>query len=591
MKTIYVLKMQLHASLVLATLALGMQNSFAQEICLSSSNQLKGDKDGFHYELWNPTTGANECMTLNSGATFSGKWSNAEDYLARRGLFYGDNHGKTYKDRGGYEFKYTIDWQPQYVEDGNDSIGLYGWVHRVNNKGTTAEFYVTENWLTWNHGKDRTAQLFGAIFVNGKKYGVYRTTRTNQPTPWGNQDFYQYVSVRLNTDTDNLDVPPNLVGVINGTINVTQHFAAWEKLGLDMSGELYEVAMLAEGFRSSGTFNVSQLDIATVAAPTSIAFTQSTYNLNVDQQLFLNWSYSPSSYGSTNVMVVSTSSNKACNNVSLWNYRGQWIMSGMSPGTCTLTIVSPDGLKTGTATVTVGAGTAQSRLVETRALGTKGGEQIFLLRDGKRFNQGRALTTSFQTFTDTVYGDGEISVEFVNDDVVANGRDVRVDYISVDGIKRETEAMAVNTGAYGNGKCGGGSYTEWLNCSGAVKYGPLKQEHTITVRARGTVGGEHIVLLINGQTLNAGWSLGTGFLEYTVNFIGDGDINVKFDNNGGSKDVVVDWVKVDSQGPRQAESMLYNTAVFANGRCGGGSRSEWMHCNGVIGFGKISDTY
>jgi hypothetical protein len=31
--------------------------------------------------------------------------------------------------------------------------------------------------------------------------------------------------------------------------------------------------------------------------------------------------------------------------------------------------------------------------------------------------------------------------------------------------------------------------------------------------------------------------------------------------------------------------------VFANGRCGGGSRSEWLHCNGVIGFGKISDNF
>ena len=66
---------------------------------------------------------------------------------------------------------------------------------------------------------------------------------------------------------------------------------------------------------------------------------------------------------------------------------------------------------------------------------------------------------------------------------------------------------------------------------------------------------------------------------------------MKYDNDGGSKDVVVDWVKVDNQVPRQAENMQYNTAFFANGRCGGGSYSEWMNCNGVVGFGKISDNF
>jgi hypothetical protein len=182
-------------------------------------------------------------------------------------------------------------------------------------------------------------------------------------------------------------------------------------------------------------------------------------------------------------------------------------------------------------------------------------------------------------------------VEFANDNAVSNGKAARVDYLSVDGVKRETEAQAVNTGSYANGNCGGGAYSEWLYCNGAVNYGPLKQDHTIRIRARGNAGGEHIHLLINGASVNAGWWLTTAFQEFSVTVIGDGDINVKYDNDGGSKDVVVDWVKVDDQNPRQAENMQYNTGAFANGRCGGGSFSEWMHCNGVIGFGKISDNF
>jgi endo-1,4-beta-xylanase len=36
---------------------------------------------------------------------------------------------------------------------------------------------------------------------------------------------------------------------------------------------------------------------------------------------------------------------------------------------------------------------------------------------------------------------------------------------------------------------------------------------------------------------------------------------------------------------RQAENQTYNTGVYQNGACGGGSgRSEWLHCNGAIGF-------
>ena len=56
------------------------------------------------------------------------------------------------------------------------------------------------------------------------------------------------MSVRKDRGTNNQS--PSPAGVISGTINVGQHFAAWEKLGLDMTGELYEIAFLAEGYKS-----------------------------------------------------------------------------------------------------------------------------------------------------------------------------------------------------------------------------------------------------------------------------------------------------------------------------------------------------
>jgi endo-1,4-beta-xylanase len=39
---------------------------------------------------------------------------------------------------------------------------------------------------------------------------------------------------------------------------------------------------------------------------------------------------------------------------------------------------------------------------------------------------------------------------------------------------------------------------------------------------------------------------------------------------------------------RQAEQQTYNTGVWQNNACGGGTgRSEWLNCNGAIGFGDL----
>jgi GH35 family endo-1,4-beta-xylanase len=49
----------------------------------------------------------------------------------------------------------------------------------------------------------------------------------------------------------------------------------------------------------------------------------------------------------------------------------------------------------------------------------------------------------------------------------------------------------------------------------------------------------------------------------------------------------VDYIVVNGE-TRQAEAQSSNSGVWANGSCGGGGFSEWMHCNGAIGFGTVS---
>jgi endo-1,4-beta-xylanase len=107
---------------------------------------------------------------------------------------------------------------------------------------------------------------------------------------------------------------------------------------------------------------------------------------------------------------------------------------------------------------------------------------------------------------------------------------------------------------------------------------------SFTVRARGTAGGESITLRVNNQNVQT-WTLGTGMQNYTASTSLSGGITVAFTNDGGSRDVQVDYIIVNGQ-TRQSEAQSYNTGLYANGSCGGGSNSEWMHCNGAIGYGN-----
>jgi arabinogalactan endo-1,4-beta-galactosidase len=104
----------------------------------------------------------------------------------------------------------------------------------------------------------------------------------------------------------------------------------------------------------------------------------------------------------------------------------------------------------------------------------------------------------------------------------------------------------------------------------------------ITVRAYGTDGTENINLVIGGSTV-ASWTLTTSYQDYTYSGAATGKIQLQFDNDVSGRDVRLDYVSVNGD-IRQAEHQSVNTGVWGNSACGGGSRSEWLHCNGYIGF-------
>jgi endo-1,4-beta-xylanase len=127
-------------------------------------------------------------------------------------------------------------------------------------------------------------------------------------------------------------------------------------------------------------------------------------------------------------------------------------------------------------------------------------------------------------------------------------------------------SMSMGTSSGGGGGGGGGS-------------------NTIVVRARGTNGSESIQLQVNNTTIQT-WTLSTTMQNYTATTSSTGGINVRFANDATGRDVQVDYIQVNGS-TRQAENQSTNTGVYQNGQCGG-SNSEWMHCNGYIGFGNVT---
>lgn len=102
---------------------------------------------------------------------------------------------------------------------------------------------------------------------------------------------------------------------------------------------------------------------------------------------------------------------------------------------------------------------------------------------------------------------------------------------------------------------------------------------SIVVRARGTQGDETIDLRVDGTTV-ATWTLTTSLANYTAT--GNGQVTVQFTNDGGARDVQVDYITIDGV-TYQSENQATNTGVWQNNTCGG-SNSEWLNCNGYISY-------
>lgn len=192
----------------------------------------KGEYDGFDYEYWSQNRDQGSMM-LTGGGTFTCEWDGL-NLLFRTGKRLGST--MSYKEYGNVTIEYAAE---HHINKGDVSyLCVYGWT-----EDPMIEFYVVDNY--GNYKPPGGTGYKGTITVDGGTYEVYEATRVEQPSIQGTKTFQQYFSVRVDKR-------------VEGTITLSDHFKAWEELGLDVSGKMYEISLCVEGYSSSGNAKVTK---------------------------------------------------------------------------------------------------------------------------------------------------------------------------------------------------------------------------------------------------------------------------------------------------------------------------------------------
>ncbi|WP_295080321.1 glycoside hydrolase family 11 protein, partial [Ruminococcus sp.] len=223
--------------------------SISATVVQAADQQVRGNIGGYDYEMWNQNYTGQASMNPSAGS-FTCSWSGIENFLARMGKNF-DSQKKNYKAFGNIVLTYDVEYTPR----GNSYMCVYGWT-----RNPLMEYYIVEGWGDWRPPGDG-AERKGNVTLNGNTYDIAKTMRYNQPSLDGTATFPQYWSIRQTSGSRN-----NTQNNMKGTINVSDHFDAWSKAGLDMSGTLYEVSLNIEGYRSNGSANVKSVTVTTNAS-------------------------------------------------------------------------------------------------------------------------------------------------------------------------------------------------------------------------------------------------------------------------------------------------------------------------------------
>jgi hypothetical protein len=202
-----------------------------------------GGQGNLAWEIWS-NTGMGELTTYGTPA-FIASWNNAGGYLGRLGFEwnrFGDNP-VPHTQRGTITAQFAS--RKTGSAGGYSYIGMYGWT-----TNPCVEWYVVDdsyNTMPINPGMTTNK---GERMIDGGTYVIYTrpTTGSGGSRCSGTTNWMQYYSVRRTARAC-------------GVISLTEHFNAWQALGMDMTGDLLEAKILVEV--GGGIGNV-QLPVANV---------------------------------------------------------------------------------------------------------------------------------------------------------------------------------------------------------------------------------------------------------------------------------------------------------------------------------------
>ena len=221
--------------------------SFCIPFSASAADQQKRGRIGYYdYMMWNKDY-IGQVTFEPDEASFTCSWEDVDNCIFSMGTNY-DSRKKPYNNL--LFFERSLEYEAEYAPKGNSFLGLYGWT-----RNPLLEYYIVEGYVDW--ALPPNIEDCGSYCINNKTYNLYKQMMYNEPSLDGNATFPRYWSVC----TENC-AKKNQINNIRGEIGVYEHFQVWEKLGLDMSGTLYEVSMYIENYKSSGSANIKRIYVS-----------------------------------------------------------------------------------------------------------------------------------------------------------------------------------------------------------------------------------------------------------------------------------------------------------------------------------------
>jgi endo-1,4-beta-xylanase len=192
--------------------------SAATTIC----NSQTGNNGGYYYQMWTNGQGS-ACITLNSGNSYTAKWSGVGDFVAGVGWNPGSNQ--------------TVSFNGNLSASGGTTlVSLYGW-----STNPLVEYYVEENYS----GSPNTAGTYmGQMTSDGGTYNIYEHQQVNQPSIQGTATFEQYLAIRTSPTS-------------SGTITVQNFFNAWASHGMRLGTLNYQILATESFGGGSGSSSVT----------------------------------------------------------------------------------------------------------------------------------------------------------------------------------------------------------------------------------------------------------------------------------------------------------------------------------------------